>query len=53
MEILVTAGEVEVKINGLVQNKATGCTRQAGRINLRNEGSPVEFRNILLLPLGG
>jgi len=53
MEILVAGGEVEVKINGLVQNKAAGCTRKPGKINLRNEGSPIEFRNILLLPLEG
>jgi len=53
MEMLVSGGNVEVKINGLVQNKATGCARQPGKINLRNEGSPVEFRNILLLPLEG
>jgi hypothetical protein len=52
LEIRVQDGTVEIKVNGLVQNRATNCTKAAGRINLRNEGSAVEFRQLTLLPLG-
>ena len=51
MEIQVLKGEVTVKVNGLLQNKASGCHQKPGRINLRNEGSVVEYRRITLLPL--
>jgi len=51
MEIQVLQGEVTVKVNGLLQNKASGCHQQPGKINLRNEGSAVEYRRITLLPL--
>jgi hypothetical protein len=51
MEIQVLKGEVTVKVNGLLQNKASGCHQQPGKINLRNEGSVVEYRRITLLPL--
>jgi len=51
LEIKVRGGNVEVLVNGTLQNKASNCTKSPGRINLRNEGSPVEFRHLTLLPL--
>ena len=51
LEIKVRGGNVDVVVNGVLQNKATNCTKSPGRINLRNEGSPVEFRRLTLLPL--
>ncbi len=51
LEIKVLGGNADVVVNGVLQNKATNCTKSPGRINLRNEGSPVEFRHLTLLPL--
>lgn len=51
MEVKVLGGTVEVSINGKVVNRAKDCPQEAGMVTLRNEGSRVEFRRLLLLPL--
>ncbi|HEO71518.1 MAG TPA: DUF1080 domain-containing protein [Candidatus Hydrogenedentes bacterium] len=38
-------------VNGLLQNKATETTVTEGYIGLQSEGTPIEFRNIILEPL--
>ncbi len=38
-------------VNGVVQNEGTGASVTSGWICLQSEGSPIEFRNIYLLPL--
>jgi len=52
MTIRVLRGEVTVKVNGVEQNKATGCPRVPGHIALQDEGTAIEFREIRLRPLG-
>ena len=44
-------GEVTVSINDVLQNKANGCPKAPSRVGLRIERYPIEFRNVLLLPL--
>lgn len=51
LKLTVRDGSVTVEINGLLVNRATDGPRGPGRIVLRNEGSGVAFRNILLEPL--
>lgn len=45
-------GDLEVKVNGVLQNSGSGMTLTAGKIALQSEGAPMEFRNIYLIPLG-
>ena len=52
MTIRVLNGTVDVKVNGVQQNKATDCPRTPGHIALQTELSLVEFRSIQLRPLG-
>jgi len=47
----VKNGEVTIKINDVLQNKATGCPKAPTRVGLRIERYPIEFRSVLLLPL--
>jgi hypothetical protein len=42
---------IRLTINGLLQNVATECTVTKGYIGLQSEGTPIEFRNIVLEPL--
>ena len=37
-------------VNGVLQNEGTDATLGAGWICLQSEGSPIEFRNIYILP---
>ena len=37
-------------VNGVLQNEGTAATVTSGWICLQSEGSPIEFRNIYLLP---
>jgi len=50
-EIYLNKGELRIYVNGLLQNTATECWETPGKICLQSEGSPVEFRNIVLLPI--
>jgi hypothetical protein len=50
-EILLDGGDLEIKVNNLVQNTATDCDEVPGKICLQSEGSPKEFRNIVLVPI--
>ncbi len=50
-EIMLNEGDLELKVNGLLQNTATGCQVIPGRICLQSEGGPLEFRNIVLIPI--
>ena len=52
-EITLDHGLLELKVNELVQNVATECWETPGKICLQSEGSPVEFRNVLLIPIAG
>jgi len=49
MEIRVSDGQSEIKVNGEVQNRASTKEAKPSKIVLRNEGTgKVEFRNLLL-----
>ena len=50
MELRVSGGGLEVRVNGELQNGAEGLPKE-GKIVLRNEGNPVWFRNLVVMPL--
>lgn len=50
-ELTLDGGDLELKVNGLVQNTATDCLVAPGKICLQSEGTPMEFRNIVLIPI--
>jgi hypothetical protein len=49
MEVKCSGNTIEVKINGVLQNKATGTNISEGFICLQSEGKEIQFRNIYLL----
>jgi hypothetical protein len=50
-EITLDGGNLEIRVNGLVQNTATECWEVPGKICLQSEGAHMEFRNIVLIPI--
>jgi hypothetical protein len=50
-DITCHGNNIELKVNGVLQNQATGSTLGSGPIALQSEGSPIEFRNVYLIPL--
>ena len=52
MTVRVLKGSVDVSANGVKQDAASDCPAKPGHIALQHEGSTIEFRNILLRPLG-
>jgi len=52
-EIYLNGGELQIYVNSLLQNQATQCQETPGKICLQAEGSPKEFRNIVLVPIIG
>lgn len=46
--IVVNGGDIELWVNGLLQNAATGVEVNKGRIALQSEGAYIEFRGIAL-----
>lgn len=50
-EIIVNGGEITLIVNGEVLNRGTGAEVVAGAIALQSEGTPIQFRNIRLVPL--
>jgi hypothetical protein len=51
-KIVADGPVVTLEINGQTVNSATGCETATGKIVLTSEGSPIEFRNVQLRPLG-
>jgi len=49
--IVVNGGDIELWVNGLMQNVATGVEANKGRIALQSEGAFIEFRNIVLMKI--
>jgi len=49
-DIISQDGNLEVKVNGVLQNVGTGMTLTEGNIALQSEGGPMQFRNIKLMP---
>jgi hypothetical protein len=50
-DITLDGEELIVKVNGVLQNSATGCEVIPGKICLQSEGAQMEYRNIRLIPL--
>jgi hypothetical protein len=51
VEVVCRGGALEVSVNGVLQNKVTGCVPGAGRIGIQCEGVPFKLRNLRLTPL--
>jgi len=51
MEVTCKSNTIEVKINGILQNKGTGLSDSKGHICLQSEGKNIEFRNVYLTKL--
>jgi hypothetical protein len=47
--VIARGDSLEVFVNGMLQNKASGLNYTSGRIGLQSEGGPIEFRNVYLL----
>ncbi len=45
-DITCTGNTIEIRVNGLLQNTATNCSRSKGGIGLQAEGSKIQFRNL-------
>lgn len=50
-DITVQGGNIEVLVNGILQNRGSAMTLTEGNIALQSEGSAMQFRNITLIPL--
>jgi hypothetical protein len=50
-EIYLNGPDLRIYINSLPQNTATEVEEVPGKIALQSEGSPKEFRNIVLIPI--
>lgn len=48
IEIICKDNTIEVYVNGLLQNKATGVSASEGYICLQSEGKDIEFKNLTL-----
>ncbi|MGB0953206.1 MAG: PVC-type heme-binding CxxCH protein [Planctomycetota bacterium] len=46
--IRLVGGELELEVNGQIQNTATWCQQIPGAIALQSEGAVIEFRNVHL-----
>lgn len=50
-EAVCDGNTIKLYINGLLQNEATETNISKGYIGLQSEGTPIEFKNIVLEPL--
>ncbi|UCG47899.1 MAG: DUF1080 domain-containing protein [Phycisphaerales bacterium] len=50
-EIHLNGGDLRIYVNSMLQNMATEVEEVPGKIALQSEGSPKEFRNIVLVPI--
>lgn len=50
-DIVCENGRINLYVNGACQNSGMDAQPSAGYIGLQSEGSPIEFRNIYLIPL--
>ncbi|MCX6954052.1 MAG: DUF1080 domain-containing protein [Verrucomicrobia bacterium] len=50
-DIVCSGSTMEVRVNGVLQNKVTGLSPAAGRIGIQLEGTPYEVRSFRLTPL--
>ena len=50
-DITCKGDSIEATINGVFENKVTGCKPASGQIGVQLEGTPYELRNIVISPL--
>jgi hypothetical protein len=50
-DITCEDGNIEIIVNGVLLNNASKSTLSSGPIGLQSEGTPIEFRNVYLIPL--
>jgi hypothetical protein len=50
-DIVCRDGSIECTVNGVLQNRVTGCRPASGKFGIQLEGTPYELRNIVLTPL--
>ena len=50
-DIYCKGNTMEIKVNGLLQNRATNLNVQKGSIGLQAEGSKIQFKNLWIEPL--
>ena len=50
-DIICRGDTIEVSINGVAQNRVTGCSLAAGPLGFQFEGAPFELREVSLTPL--
>ncbi|HVW21923.1 MAG TPA: DUF1080 domain-containing protein [Opitutaceae bacterium] len=50
-DVVCKDGTLEVTVNGVLQNKVSGCKPGSGRVGIQLEGFPYELRNLRLEPL--
>ncbi|HVU24607.1 MAG TPA: DUF1080 domain-containing protein [Opitutus sp.] len=50
-DITCRGDTIEVLVNGVLQNRVTGCSLESGRIGFQFEGTPFELRHVRLDPL--
>jgi len=48
LEITCSKDNLEILVNGVLQNKASRLSVSSGSICLQSEGGPMQFRNIYL-----
>ncbi len=51
VDIKCDHNDLEIIVNGVIQNQGTALSMTSGSICLQSEGGPVQFRNIYLEPL--
>jgi hypothetical protein len=51
-EVYLNKGDLNLTVNEVLQNAATDCQEVPGKICLPSDGGPVEYRNIVLIPIG-
>ncbi|MBK7875358.1 MAG: DUF1080 domain-containing protein [Planctomycetes bacterium] len=49
--IRLDGGDLELEVNGEVQNRAKWCEVVPGKICLQSEGAAIEFREVILRPI--
>ena len=50
-DIVCRSDAIEITVNGVRQNRITGCRPAAGQIGFQLEGTPFELRNVRIEPL--
>jgi len=51
LEVTCKDGSILITVNGVEQNRVTGCVPLEGRIGFQLEGTPFELRSVWLKPL--